>query len=239
MTVGKVRYWTMGVAVGLAAAAALAQPAQAEDIFSSFFGFGRSRAPSIQMPFADTFQQAQPRARYGGGGQAFCVRTCDGRHFPISGADNQSKAASCNNLCPSAETKVVYGSNIDNAATENGKSYSELPNAFRYRNEIVEGCTCNGKDALGSRAGQHREGSDLAQRRHRRGRQRPRSRQPSATGAVTRWNSHRRRSASRRASGIRRWWRGNENKDARREPGILTKANGERVTRRGSCRGTA
>ena len=148
MAMRKVRYWTMGAAVGLAAAA-LAQPAQAEDIFSSFFGFGRSRAPSIQMPFADTFQQAQPRARYGGGGQAFCVRTCDGRHFPISGSDNQSKAASCNSLCPSAETKVVNGSNIDNAATENGKSYSELPNAFRYRNEIVEGCTCNGKDALG------------------------------------------------------------------------------------------
>ena len=147
MTVGKVRYWTMGAAVGLAATA-LAQPAQAEDIFSNFFGFGRSRAPEIRMPFADTFQQAPPRARYGGG-QAFCVRTCDGRHFPISGADNQSKAASCNNLCPSAETKVVYGSNIDNAATESGKAYSDLPNAFRYRNEIVAGCTCNGKDSLG------------------------------------------------------------------------------------------
>ena len=51
---------------------------------------------------------------------------------------------------------IAYGivnglsrSNIDNAATENGKPYSELPNAFRYRNEIVAGCTCNGKDAMG------------------------------------------------------------------------------------------
>src|SRR3954468_23610970 len=146
MAMRKVSHWTIGAAVGLAAAA-LAPAAQAEDIFSSFFGLGRSRAPTIQMPFADTFQQAPPRARYGGG-QAFCVRTCDGRHFPISGADSKSKAESCNSLCPSAETKVVYGSNIDNAATENGKSYSELPNAFRYRNEIVEGCTCNGKDSL-------------------------------------------------------------------------------------------
>ena len=34
-------------------------------------------------------------------------------------------------------------------ATENGKPYSELPNAFRYRNEFVAGCTCNGKDQLG------------------------------------------------------------------------------------------
>ena len=33
--------------------------------------------------------------------------------------------------------------------SDNGKSYSELPNAFRYRNEIVSGCTCNGKDQVG------------------------------------------------------------------------------------------
>ena len=44
---------------------------------------------------------------------------------------------------------MVYGSNIDNATTESGTSYSELPNAFRYRNEIVAGCTCNGKDQIG------------------------------------------------------------------------------------------
>ena len=43
----------------------------------------------------------------------------------------------------------VYGSNIDSAATDNGKPYSELPNAFRYRTEIVAGCTCNGKDQIG------------------------------------------------------------------------------------------
>ncbi|MFX5574762.1 DUF2865 domain-containing protein, partial [Acinetobacter baumannii] len=28
-------------------------------------------------------------------------------------------------------------------------AYSELPNAFRYRTEIVDGCTCNGKDHFG------------------------------------------------------------------------------------------
>ena len=66
-----------------------------------------------------------------------------------SASDRQSRAASCNSFCPASETKVVYGSNIDNAATENGKPYSELPNAFRYRNELVAGCTCNGKDQIG------------------------------------------------------------------------------------------
>jgi hypothetical protein len=87
--------------------------------------------------------------RYGGGGQAFCVRTCDGRYFPVTASDNASKAASCNSFCPASETKVVYGSNIDTAASDDGKPYSELPNAFRYRNELVAGCTCNGKDQIG------------------------------------------------------------------------------------------
>ena len=66
-----------------------------------------------------------------------------------SRSSSQSRAASCNNFCPASETKVVYGSSIDHAATENGKSYSDLPNAFRYRNELVAGCTCNGKDQIG------------------------------------------------------------------------------------------
>jgi hypothetical protein len=77
------------------------------------------------------------------------VRTCDGRYFPISASDGESRAASCNSFCPASETKVVYGSHIENAATETGKPYSELPNAFRYRSELVAGCTCNGKDQIG------------------------------------------------------------------------------------------
>ena len=84
-----------------------------------------------------------------GGGQAYCVRSCDGRYFPMNGPDNQSRVSSCNDLCPASDTKVVYGSSIDNAATESGKPYSELSNAFRYRNEMVAGCTCNGKDQIG------------------------------------------------------------------------------------------
>jgi Protein of unknown function (DUF2865) len=140
------RGWMIGTAAVLAVAM-LAPTAQAQDFFSSFFqGFGRSRAPSF--PFGD-FQQSEPRQRYGGGGQAYCVRTCDGRYFPIAGTDKESRAAACSSLCPNADTELVYGSPIDNAATENGKPYSKLPNAFKYRNELVAGCTCNGKDPVG------------------------------------------------------------------------------------------
>jgi hypothetical protein len=149
------------VALGVVAAlcaSALAPTVQAEDFFSALFGAfggGRSHAPSMPLPFANggnlfgPQNDARPRAGYSGGGQAYCVRTCDGRYFPISASDNQSRAASCNSFCPASETKVVYGSNIDNAATEAGKPYSELPNAFRYRNELVAGCTCNGNDQVG------------------------------------------------------------------------------------------
>ena len=148
--------WVLA-AVALLYATALAPAAQAQDFFSALFGGMGRRAPQpyISMPFANEngsipAPRGEMRSRYAGtGGQAFCVRTCDGRHFPITASDNASRAASCNSFCPASETRVVYGSNIDSAATDNGKPYSELPNAFRYRTEIVAGCTCNGKDQIG------------------------------------------------------------------------------------------
>ena len=143
---------TLGMAA-LLGASAIAPGAQAQAFFSALFGgFGRSRGPAIQLPFANEggpFARGDARPRYSGGGQAYCVRTCDGRYFPINASDNQSRAASCNSFCPASDTRIVYGSSIDAAATETGKPYSELPNAFRYRTELVAGCTCNGKDQLG------------------------------------------------------------------------------------------
>lgn len=129
-------------------------PAQAGDFFSNFFGMfgGRSHRAPILQPFANNDNPAEAprvRASYGGGGPAWCVRSCDGRHFPASGTDQQSREASCNSLCPAGNTEVVYGSDIDHAATASGKPYSQLSNAFRYRTEAVAGCTCTGKDQAG------------------------------------------------------------------------------------------
>ena len=158
MRSGKLAAWG---AAALVCASALAPAAQAQDFFSQLFGgFARPRQqPYIQMPFADDDGQVyaprrERRVRYsgggsGGGGQAFCVRSCDGRYFPVTASDNASRAASCNSFCPASETKVFSGSSIDNATAEDGKAYSDLPNAFRYRNELVSGCTCNGKDQIG------------------------------------------------------------------------------------------
>jgi Protein of unknown function (DUF2865) len=149
----------LGVTVAVVALSP-APAAHAEDFFSALFGgFGgaRQQAPMTRLPFAgensnstvteDDLQRR--RTVYSGGSQAYCVRTCDGRYFPITATGNQNRAASCNSFCPASETRVVYGSNIDNAVAENGKSYSELPNAFRYRDELVAGCSCNGKDPTG------------------------------------------------------------------------------------------
>jgi Protein of unknown function (DUF2865) len=79
-----------------------------------------------------------------------CVRTCDGAYFPISystvpdrfGADAQT----CQRLCPAAEaTLYTYrnpGEEIDQAVSVSGAPYTALPNAFRYRKELVSGCAC-------------------------------------------------------------------------------------------------
>jgi Protein of unknown function (DUF2865) len=152
-----VKLMAVGAAVAITASA-LAPAAEAQDFFSALFGglAGRREAPApaVPLPFANegdanvSVPQSAPRPRYASG-QAYCVRTCDGRYFPLQATGNETRAASCNSFCPASETKVVYGSNIDSAATETGKPYSELPNAFRYRNEIVAGCTCTGKNEAG------------------------------------------------------------------------------------------
>ncbi|KRP94079.1 hypothetical protein AOQ72_22830 [Bradyrhizobium yuanmingense] len=146
--------WAGGTAILIAVSAGLASApsAHAEDFFSALFGGFRMRPPpDIRMPFPNDlprYDAPRQRASYGGG-TAYCVRGCDGRYFPAQGGDAESKAQSCKSFCPASETSLVYGSNIDDATTENGKSYSDLPNAFRFRNEIVAGCTCNGKDPVG------------------------------------------------------------------------------------------
>src|SRR5450432_1475149 len=98
--------WTSGNRWGICAIVAVcalsaAPPAQARDFLSALFGAfsdNPSLAPSrpessTPLPFAsvgDLFgrpsEQARPRVSVGGG-QAYCVRTCDGRYFPITAGD--------------------------------------------------------------------------------------------------------------------------------------------------------
>ena len=124
-------------------------PVQAQDFFSALFGgFVQPSSHAPSLPFAEPgFDNSAPQQQHvaSGPSKAYCVRTCDGRYFPLGGTGNESKAGTCQSLCPASATKVVFGHDIDSAATDSGKPYSALPNAYRYRSELVNGCTCNGK----------------------------------------------------------------------------------------------
>jgi hypothetical protein len=157
--VRRVRRCGMLVAA-LALTAALApRPASAEGLFDFLFGGPQKQQQQRQAPpqanfFADPFgtnpQPApQPRAASGGGsGPAFCVRSCDGRYFPLA-RSNASPVQMCQAFCPASPTKVFYGSNIDGASSSTGERYADSENAFAYRKALRADCTCNGRDAAG------------------------------------------------------------------------------------------
>ncbi len=79
-----------------------------------------------------------------------CVRTCDGSYFPISYSTVPARFAAdgqaCQRLCPGAEVALYTyrnpGKSIQQAVSINGAPYTALPNAFRYRKEVVAGCSC-------------------------------------------------------------------------------------------------
>ena len=87
-------------------------------------------------------------ARTGGSGPAFCVRSCDGRYFPLS-RGNASPVQMCQAFCPASPTKVFYGSHIESASSASGERYADSENAFAYRKALRADCTCNGRNSAG------------------------------------------------------------------------------------------
>jgi hypothetical protein len=141
----------LGLALGLAP-----REASAEGLFDLFFG-GLQKQQQHQAPqanfFADPFQQSQqpaasPRPVASSGGPAFCMRSCDGKYFPLT-RGNASPVQMCQAFCPASPTKVFYGNNIDNATTISGERYADSESAFAYRKALRADCTCNGRDAAG------------------------------------------------------------------------------------------
>jgi hypothetical protein len=143
-------------AITLSALAGTVSPASAQGIFDSLFGRRFGPSPSASA-YADPFQFFNPFAPRGpeapgaemAGTGAFCVRLCDGRYFPITRNMGVTPAQTCSSFCPASQTKIYNGGSIDHAVAADGRRYSELGTAFVYREKIVAGCTCNGKDAFG------------------------------------------------------------------------------------------
>jgi len=166
----------LGIIAAIGAAFTLTgTPAGAQGLFNSWFGggprqdsrrqdswFGQRPPQPIppqtnaysdpsnpsDRPVYTPFGQA-PQATGTGRSVAYCVRTCDGRYFPMQRHANANPVQLCTAFCPAAKTVVFNGSQIDQAVAANGARYADLDNAFVYRQKIVEGCTCNGKDAFG------------------------------------------------------------------------------------------
>jgi hypothetical protein len=79
-----------------------------------------------------------------------CVRSCDGGYFPISFATVPARfpddERTCKALCPAAEANLFSyrnpGEDINAAVSINGQPYTQLPNAFHYRQEFNPSCAC-------------------------------------------------------------------------------------------------
>lgn len=144
-----------GIIAALAMAALLAPPASAEGFFESIFGGRAPRPPLNTLSFADPFTSllnalSRPRVRSESGPtRAFCVRTCDGRYFPIQAHAGTTPSQTCQAFCPASQTLIFAGGSIDHAVAGNGTRYADLANAFVYRERLVPGCTCNGRDEFG------------------------------------------------------------------------------------------
>ena len=79
-----------------------------------------------------------------------CVRLCDGYYFPVSFSTLpthfERDADACQSKC-AAPVELYYhqnpGSGMDQAVSfKNKQNYSSLRTAFRYRKELVQGCSC-------------------------------------------------------------------------------------------------
>jgi hypothetical protein len=101
--------------------------------------------------------------------RTLCVRGCDGGYFPISFATLPQRFAEdarlCRAMCPSAQVELfVYqnpGATPQDAVSLNGVPYTSLPNANRYKSEVVPDCSCSATTL----ALQRREGLDATKPR--------------------------------------------------------------------------
>lgn len=132
--------------------AMLCSDAQAASLFEFLFGPRQPAPPQQANAFGNPDEnfgpgpEAQPAMQRMSG---YCVRLCDGRYFPVTAQGSVSAAEMCQSFCPASATRVYSGGGIDYAVAHDGSRYRDLKNAFVYREQLVAGCTCNGRDSVG------------------------------------------------------------------------------------------
>jgi hypothetical protein len=150
--------WRAAILCGVLAVGAVPGTAHAGLFDFLFGGPDRGPAPPVNSyaepsaPLAPA-PLGQESVRNGGSGTghgvAYCVRLCDGQHFPLERMSNATPVETCRAMCPASKTKVFFGSEIGGAVARDGAHYADLDTAFIYRKQLVANCTCNGKDAFG------------------------------------------------------------------------------------------
>src|SRR5450755_1195877 len=109
------------------------------NFLESLFGNNNPVAP----PGADLGAQS-------GTYRTVCVRSCDGAYFPISFATVPGRfpddEKTCRALCPATEASLYAyrnpGEDMNQAVSISGQPYSQMPNAFRFRQEFNPTCAC-------------------------------------------------------------------------------------------------
>jgi hypothetical protein len=103
----------------------------AQGLLDFFFGGGQKQQQTsfFANVFNDNPQPPPSPPVVTSSGPAFCVRSCDGKYFPLMrGA--ASPAQMCQAFCPASPTKVYFGSGIDSAYAASGERYADSENAF-------------------------------------------------------------------------------------------------------------
>jgi hypothetical protein len=157
----------LGIALAGAAASFIAAvPAEAQGLLDLFFG---SPKPQQALPLAPprqfkpavsgsaAFQEQPKRANLdsaggehsGGTYRTVCVRMCDGFFVPMSYATTKSNFQQDQNKCRAScgdDARLFFhrnpGGAMEEAVDLSGRVYGRLPNAFKFRKTLVDGCSC-------------------------------------------------------------------------------------------------
>ena len=111
----------------------------------------RPRRKQVSSPIRSaTDQQPAPRAAAVGRrlGPAFCVRSCDGRYFPLT-RGNASPVADVPGVLSGEPDQGVLRQHYRRRLSASGERYADSENAFAYRKALRADCTCNGRDPAG------------------------------------------------------------------------------------------
>jgi hypothetical protein len=138
------------------------QPQRQGGLISTLFG---EQPPAQQLPpgYREDPYAINPDPRFveqgppedGQSYRTLCVRMCDGYYFPISHSTTRSRfgleADLCRARCPGAETRLYAHRTSEDSETavsadDVGEPYTKLPNAMKYRTQVVSGCGCGRAD---------------------------------------------------------------------------------------------